>query len=106
MLAGCGEDQVAVRPRFAYIPFGAGPRICIGMGFAMTEAVAMLATFLRSVHLRMRPGPKDDKMRRARTCYDHLAGHLAVGMFVYRAATGAGDAEQVADFFAETTRWN
>lgn len=30
---------------------------------------------------------------------------LAVGMFVYRAAAGAGDAEQVANFFAETTRW-
>lgn len=31
---------------------------------------------------------------------------LAVGMFVYRAAAGARDTEQVADFFAETTRWN
>jgi ornithine cyclodeaminase/alanine dehydrogenase-like protein (mu-crystallin family) len=31
---------------------------------------------------------------------------LAVGMFVYRAATEAGDAKQIAGFFAETTRWN
>jgi len=36
----------------------------------------------------MRPGPKDDKMRRARTCYDHLAGHLAVGMFEHWVAIG------------------
>lgn len=35
------------RPRLAYFPFGAGPRICIGENFAWMEAVLLLATMLR-----------------------------------------------------------
>jgi DNA-binding transcriptional ArsR family regulator len=49
---------------------------------------ALVAVASQAGHLRMRPGPKDDKMRRARTCYDHLAGHLAVGMFDHWVAIG------------------
>jgi cytochrome P450 len=35
-------------PRTQYMPFGAGPRICIGGAFAMTEAATLLATFIRA----------------------------------------------------------
>ena len=37
------ETQVAARPRYAYYPFGAGQRICIGSHFALMEAVLLLA---------------------------------------------------------------
>jgi cytochrome P450 len=49
-------ERAASRPRFAYVPFGAGPRICIGAAFAMTEAVLILATIAQRYRLRLKPG--------------------------------------------------
>jgi cytochrome P450 len=45
-------DGLAARlPRFAYMPFGGGPRICIGDRFATMEAVLVLATVARRFRL-------------------------------------------------------
>jgi cytochrome P450 len=49
-------DQVAARPSHLYLPFGGGPRICIGQHFAMVEAVLVLATIMRSLRLTTVPG--------------------------------------------------
>ena len=49
-------ERSAGRHRFAYLPFGAGPRVCIGQAFAQTETVAILATLVRGAVLEPDPG--------------------------------------------------
>ncbi|WP_433042317.1 cytochrome P450 [Dactylosporangium sp. CS-033363] len=51
-------DPAAVndRPRYAYLPFGAGPRFCVGNHLGMMEAVLVLATLMRDLELRLLPG--------------------------------------------------
>ena len=49
-------ERAALLPRFAYFPFGGGPRQCIGNAFAMMEATLVLATILRRVRLELVPG--------------------------------------------------
>lgn len=43
-------------PRFAYFPFGGGPRVCIGSAFAHAEAVLVLAAIARRFRVRLAPG--------------------------------------------------
>jgi cytochrome P450 len=44
------------RPKFSYFPFGGGPRVCIGEGFAWMEGVLLLAALARRWRLRLVPG--------------------------------------------------
>ncbi|MGR3344677.1 MAG: cytochrome P450 [Paracoccaceae bacterium] len=63
-------DKVAARDRFQYLPFGAGPRICVGANFAMMQAQIILMTLVARfrfapagppptpvMHMTIRPEP-------------------------------------------------
>ena len=48
-------QRSAARPRFAYLPFGGGPRICIGAQLALTEVSLLVATMAQRYRLKLVP---------------------------------------------------
>lgn len=48
-------QREAARHRYAYFPFGGGPRACIGQYFSMLEAVVVLAEVMRAFNVRTQP---------------------------------------------------
>lgn len=51
-------DQVKGRPRYAYWPFGGGPRVCIGNHFAMMEMQIIVPMLVRTFRLDLVPGAR------------------------------------------------
>ena len=50
------NDPLAPVDRYAYVPFGIGPRVCTGAAFGQTEAILCLATLAGRFRLRLEPG--------------------------------------------------
>jgi cytochrome P450 len=50
-----GEERISRLPKYAYFPFGGGPRLCIGNYFATMEAVLILSTIAQRFRLRLVP---------------------------------------------------
>jgi cytochrome P450 len=57
-------EQIKARPRCAYLPFGAGPRVCIGASFAMIEATVFLAVLLRNFRFKVVSGHRPHPIAR------------------------------------------
>lgn len=51
-------DRDEERPRYAYYPFGGGPRQCIGQNFALMEAILVVASVARRYRLELVPGQR------------------------------------------------
>lgn len=54
------KENEKLIPRYAYLPFGGGPRVCIGNSFAQMEGVLLLATIAQRYQLR--PSPADQEV--------------------------------------------
>lgn len=51
------DDHEKRLPKFAYFPFGGGPRLCIGQSFAKMEAALLLTTIAQKFKLELAAGP-------------------------------------------------
>lgn len=50
-------ENAASRVKFSYLPFGAGPRACVGLNFAMTEVQVVLAMLMQRFHVELAADP-------------------------------------------------
>ena len=53
-----GAASAAGRPRLAFMPFGAGRRICVGQGFALMEGVLLASMITQRLRLDLVPGAR------------------------------------------------
>ena len=61
-LAACGESDEAqrTRHRFAWVPFGGGAHMCLGLHFAYMQAKCFARHFLQNLSVSLEPGYKPD----------------------------------------------
>jgi len=51
-------EGAATRSRYAYIPFGVGPHVCVGASLALTEILIAVAILAQRFRFRLAPGPR------------------------------------------------
>jgi cytochrome P450 len=61
-------EQIAARPKLAFLPFGAGPRLCIGHHFAKMEGPLVLALIARDFDLSLVAGSRPRPVGRMTLC--------------------------------------
>jgi cytochrome P450 len=88
-------DKVKGRSRYAFLPFGGGPRVCIGASFATIEAAVILAALVRAVQFRPVVGHRPQPVARVTL---RPAGGMPL-LVAARAQEGGGD-----HTFAETRK--
>jgi cytochrome P450 len=54
------EENVRARHKFAFVPYGGGAHMCLGLHFAQMQAKCFAFHFLRSVETRAAPGYKPE----------------------------------------------
>ena len=72
------EANEADLPACGYFPFGAGPRACVGRGFAMLEGVLVLAAILRRFQLRLVAGEAEPELAWQLSLHPRSALRLAI----------------------------
>ncbi len=86
-------EPARARHRYAFMPFGAGARICIGSAFATTEAVAVLAVLLKATRAHMSgavpPSVMRITLRPSRPVSMRVLPRRPVGRAVPEAAAGS-----------------
>jgi len=71
-------EGIASRPKHVYMPFGGGPRICLGKYFALTELQLVVATISQRFTLRLPPGAAPVEAEPLITLHPKGGVHLVV----------------------------
>lgn len=83
-----GANRTRVN-RYSYLPFGAGPRICLGAAFALQEAAILLASIVSQFVLQLAPGVEPEPLLRIT-----LRPRGGLPMIIHRRSAASADSRE------------